>query len=69
MATAKPVPSSPSRFSTGTRHAWKITCRVGCAFQPILRSLGPTLRPGASRGTTRAEMPFGPGPPVRTIAT
>ena len=41
MAILKPMPSSPSRLSTGTRASSKITWRVGCAFQPIFRSLRP----------------------------
>ena len=69
MAMRKPIPSSPRRFSTGTRHSSKITARVGWAFQPILRSFGPKDRPGASDGTTRVEIPFGPASPVRTIVT
>ena len=46
MAILKPMPSSPSRFATGTRAFSKITARVGCAFQPILRSLAPKREAG-----------------------
>ena len=69
IAILKPMPSSPSRLATGTRAFSKITARVGCAFQPILRSLAPNERPGVSPSTTSVEMPPGPSPPVRTITT
>ena len=69
MAMPKPAPSSESRFSAGTRQSVKITCRVDCMCQPILCSMAPKERPGASFGTTSAEMPFGPSSPVRTIVT
>ncbi|SKW84517.1 Uncharacterised protein [Mycobacteroides abscessus subsp. abscessus] len=62
-----PMPSSPMRLATGTRTSWKMTCAVGWACQPILRSGAPKDRPGVSLGTTMVEMPRGPGPPVRAI--
>ena len=43
--------------------------RVGCAFQPILRSLAPNEMPAVSPGTMKAEMPDAPSPPVRAITT
>ncbi len=46
MAIRNPSPSAPRRLATGTRHPSKRTARVGCAFQPILRSLAPKERPG-----------------------
>ncbi len=70
MAILKPLPSAPSRFSTGTRAPSKITARVGCAFQPILLLVrAEATRPGVSPGTTSVEMPRGPSPPVRTMTT
>ena len=69
IAMRKPSPSEPSRFATGTRTSSKITCRVGCAFQPIFFSFGPKLSPGVPSGTTIALMPFGPRSPVRAITT
>jgi len=55
--------------ATGTRAFSKITARVGCAFQPILRSLAPSDSPGVSPSITSVEMPPGPLSPVRTITT
>src|ERR1700722_9502257 len=69
IAILKPMPSSPRRLATGTRAFSKITARVGCAFQPILRSLAPSDSPGVPLSTTNVEMPPGPSPPVRTITT
>ena len=43
----------------------KITCRVGCAFQPIFFSLAPKERPGVSFITAKAETPPAPSSPVR----
>ena len=67
MAILNPVPSSSSRLATGTRTSWNVTARVGCAFQPILRSLLPNEMPGVSPGTIKVEMPEAPSPPVRAI--
>jgi hypothetical protein len=60
IAILKPMPSSPSRFSTGTRAFSKITARVGCAFQPILRSLAPNDTPGVLPSMTSVENAAGP---------
>ena len=60
IAILKPSPSSPSRLATGTRTSSNITARVGCAFQPILRSLAPNEMPAVSPGTMNAEMPDAP---------
>ena len=46
MAMLKPLPSSPRRFSAGTRTASRLTAQVGCAFQPVLASCLPKLSPG-----------------------
>ena len=69
MAILKPMPSSPSRFATGTRASSKMTARVGCAFQPIFFSFAPKESPGVSFSTTRVEMPDAPPSDVRTIVT
>ena len=69
MAMRKPCPSSPSSASSGTRAPSNCTVRVGCAFQPILRSLAPKETPGVSFGTSSADTPPGPSPPVRTMET
>ena len=64
-----PWPSSPTRLATGTRQLSKLTSAVGCDFQPSFFSLAPNDRPGVPFSTTTVEMPFGPGPPVRTMQT
>ncbi|OWK21674.1 hypothetical protein AJ88_18505 [Mesorhizobium amorphae CCBAU 01583] len=69
MAMPKPSPSVDSRFSAGTLQSSKMTWRVDCMCQPILCSLAPKERPGASFGTTKVEMPFGPSAPVRAMTT
>ena len=69
MAKRKPSPSSPMRFSTGTRAESKLTMAVGWLRQPIFRSGAPKLRPGVSFSTTRAETPRAPASPVRTMTT
>ncbi len=63
IAMPNPVPSPsapPSIASAGTRTPSKITCAVGCAFQPIFSSSAPKLSPGVSFSTMNAEMPRGP---------
>ncbi len=69
MANRKPSPSAPSLFAAGTRALSNITARVGCAFQPIFFSFAPKDRPGVSFGTSTAETPEGPSPPVRHMTT
>ncbi len=69
MAILKPSPSWPSRLATGTRHSSNSTAEVGWLFQPSLRSCLPKLRPGVPFSTTMQEIPDGPLPPVRTMAT
>ena len=49
-----PWPSSPSRFSAGTRHPAKASPWVSEACQPILRYGGATVSPGVPAGTTMA---------------
>ena len=65
MANLKPWPSSPTRLAAGTLQLSKITCRVGCAFQPIFFSSAPKERPGVSFITANAETPLAPSSPVR----
>ena len=69
IAIAKPRPSSPSIADAGTRTPSRMTCRVGCACQPIFFSGAPKLSPSASPGTRNALMPRAPGSPVRAITT
>ena len=69
IAMRNPSPTPPSRADAGTRTSSRITCRVGCAFQPILRSSGPKPSPAASAGTRKALIPRAPGSPVRAITT
>jgi hypothetical protein len=51
--------------ATGTVASSRITMAVGWLCQPSFFSGLPKLSPGVSLGTTRAEMPSGPSPPVR----
>ena len=53
------------RLAAGTLQVSRITCRVGCAFQPIFFSLAPNDRPGVSFITAKAEMPLAPSSLVR----
>ena len=46
MAILKPSPSAPSRLADRHPTTSKITARVGCAFQPILRLVGAEREPG-----------------------
>ena len=69
MAMPKPSPSAPSRFDAGTRTSSNMTCRVGCAFQPIFFSSAPKARPGVPFSATRVEMPEAPPSAVRAIVT
>ena len=52
----KPLPGSPSRFSTGTRQSSRVMPWVSLACQPILRYGGSMMRPGVPAGTTKAEI-------------
>jgi hypothetical protein len=65
---AEAVALAPTRLATGTRQSSKITCAVGLAFQPSLRSRRAEAdRPGVSFSTTRQLMPFDLSSPVRTM--
>ncbi len=69
MANLKPSPSLPNKLCAGIRTSSKLIKRVGCAFQPIFSSALPYSTPCASAGTTNAEIPAAPSPPVRAITT
>ena len=56
MAMVKPSPSSPMRFSTGTRAPSSSTSPVGLPRTPILSSSLPMSRP-MSRSTTKHDTP------------
>ena len=60
MASLKPSPSSPRRFSAGTRALSKISSLVGLPCRPSRDSSRPTEKPGVSRGMTKAETPRWP---------
>ena len=60
IAILNPAPSAPNRFSADTRHSSNTTARVGCAFQPILRSLAPSFTPGVPPSTRKVEIPLAP---------
>ena len=65
IATLKPLPSSPRRWSSGTRTLSKKTAAVELALSPILSSWGPVLTPGMSRVTMKAlSFPRSSGLPV-----
>ena len=53
----KPWPSSPSRFSAGTRQSVKTTSDVSLARMPILFSFFPGRNPGVPFSMMKAEMP------------
>src|SRR5436190_323579 len=59
IAILNPSPSSPSRFSTGSRQPLKKSSPVVEPLMPIFGSIRPTSRPGASASTTNAEMLHG----------
>src|ERR671916_836875 len=59
-AVLKPVPGAPMIRSAGMVQSVKYSSQVGEPLMPILRSLGPTAKPGSSRWTAKAEMPLAP---------
>ncbi len=66
MATLKPPPGSPSRFSAGTSQSSNDSDTVFDERMPILSSSRPTLNPGRSGVITSVDSPRVPGPsPVR----
>src|SRR5258708_2683375 len=61
IAVLKPCPSRPpSSAAAGTRQSSKMTSQVWAPRCPILRSGGPSLRPGLGASTRKAEMPPAP---------
>ena len=53
----EPSPSSPSRFSTGTRTSVKNSSAVSWACMPILSRLRPRSKPSMPRSSTSSDMP------------
>ena len=64
MATVKPWPSAPRRFSAGTTTSSRTSSPVGEPFSPIFLNTCPTRTPGAPAGTRNALTPaaFSSGP-------
>ncbi len=60
MATRKPWPSLPSRFSLGTRASWNTSSLVTEARMPILCSFLPNVKPGVPFSTMKHEAPRAP---------
>ena len=60
IAILKPSPSSPRRFSTGTRQSSKTSSPVVEPLIPIFGSTRATSKPGESASTTNAEIPAWP---------
>ena len=70
MACLKPTPSSPSRFSAGTRTSSRISSEVSLARMPSLFSCLPACSPFMPFSTMKALMPSVPCPGrVRAITT
>ncbi len=65
MAILKPVPSSPIRALSGTRTPSRASSAVAWPRMPSLPWISVAANPAESVGTRNAEMPLGPGPPVR----
>jgi hypothetical protein len=60
MASTKPSPSLPSRFSAGISQSSKISSLVSLARRPSLFSFLPGRKPGVPFSTTKAERPCVP---------
>ncbi len=58
IATLKPLPSSPSRFSFGTRQFSNTSSMVGDERIPIFFSFLPNENPGVPFSTMKAVMPW-----------
>ena len=58
MASWKPRPFLPSRFSFGTMQSCMMSSQVEEPRMPILSSALPTEKPGKSRSTMKAEISF-----------
>src|ERR1700739_448150 len=59
-AVLNPVPGLPMIRSPGMRQFSKYSSVVGEPLIPILRSLGPTVKPSSSLCTMNAEIPLAP---------
>src|SRR5262252_6263508 len=57
IAILKPSPSFPRRFFAGTRQSSRKIVQEYAALMPIFLSGGARLKPGASVGMMKAEMP------------
>ena len=57
MNFRNPVPSSPRRFSSGTRTFSNTSSRVSEPRRPSLSSSVPSVTPSQPRSTMNAEMP------------
>jgi hypothetical protein len=68
-AVLNPVPGSPMTRSAGLTQSEKWISQVGEPLMPSLRSFVPTEKPGSSRCTTNAEIPFAPSPGSVTAMT
>jgi hypothetical protein len=53
--SAKPPPSLPRRFSSGTQTSSKISSAAGAARWPIFSKTWPTANPFVSAGTAKQE--------------
>ncbi len=68
IATLKPLPTSPSTFSGGTRTSANDTDAVDEARMPILSSWGPRVTPGQAVSTMKAViLPSGPSVRANTV--
>ena len=60
IASLNPWPSTPNRFSAGTRQPSKMSSPVVEPLIPSFGSIRPTWNPGRSASTRKAEMPLCP---------
>jgi hypothetical protein len=60
IAILKPSPSSPSRFSAGTRTSWSANADVSVARWPIFSRCFSIATPGVPISTTNADIPRRP---------
>ena len=60
IASLKPLPSLPRRFSLGILQSSKISSQVEEPLIPILSSGSPTVNPGVPLSTMKAEIPWFP---------
>jgi hypothetical protein len=60
LKIAMSAPSRPRIASAGTRQPSKTSSLMGEVRSPIFRAGGPTVSPGASRSTRKADSPANP---------